>query len=201
MTRARVLCVEDDPAIADLLVEVLSDEGFAVTVAATGPDGFARLAEETPDAVVCDIDLPGYDGLELLRRARASAGPPVPFVFLTAFGRRENQIEARRLGCDDFVTKPVDFELLLAVLANVLQRAAAQDAPPPAAPAPAGLTAREREILSWVARGKSSADIAQIVGIAERTVNFHVERVMRKLEVSSRMQAAIACVRHGLLES
>ena len=205
MKTARILCIEDDQTIADLLVEVLSEESFEVVVAASGPEGLARLSER-PDAVVCDIDLPGFDGLEILRRARKEAaasgtaiGGTIPFIFLTAFGQRENQIEARRLGCDDFITKPIDFELLIAVLQNVLQRAPAQAQDAASATASTRLTDREREIITWVSKGKSSADVAQIVGIAERTVNFHIEKVMRKLDVTTRMQAAIACVRQGLL--
>ncbi|GJE59365.1 response regulator transcription factor [Methylobacterium trifolii] len=192
--RRRILCVEDDEAIAELVHEVLTEAGFAVDLAASGPEGLAK-AGDRPDAVICDIDLPGLGGLDLLRSVR-EAGAQVPFIVLTAFGERGNQIEARRLGCDDFVTKPVDFELLLAVLHNVLQRS-----PHAARPEAAGvrLTEREREIVTWVARGKSSADIAAIVGISERTVNFHVDRVMRKLAVSTRMQAAIACIRLGLI--
>ncbi|MGU3540501.1 response regulator transcription factor [Methylobacterium sp. A54F] len=218
MSRPRILCVEDDRPIAELIEEVLAEAGFCVTVAGSGPEGLARLAGDWA-LVICDIDLPGFGGLDLLRRARAGAvpGPLPPFVFLTAFGQRANQIEARRLGCDDFVTKPVDFELLVAVLRNVIQRApgpagrnGAVQAIEPAAgdPAPAGpatgnvrLTAREREIVTWVSRGKSSADVAQIVGISERTVNFHIENVMRKLGVATRMQAAITCLTQGLIEA
>jgi DNA-binding NarL/FixJ family response regulator len=202
VSEAQILCIEDDPNIAELLVEVLSDEGFRVLIAASGPEGVARLSDR-PDAVICDIDLPGFDGFETLRRARAapSEAASIPFIFLTAFGRRENQIEARRMGSDDFITKPIDFELLIAVLQNVLQRAPTHTT---GANFNLGgsprLTGREREIVTWVSSGKSSADIAQILGIAERTVNFHIEKVMRKLNVATRTQAAVACVRRGLLD-
>jgi DNA-binding NarL/FixJ family response regulator len=202
VSEAQILCIEDDPNIAELLVEVLSDEGFRVLIAASGPEGVARLGDR-PDAVICDIDLPGFDGFETLRRARAapSEAASIPFIFLTAFGHRENQIEARRMGSDDFITKPIDFELLIAVLQNVLQRAPTHTT---GANLNLGgsprLTGREREIVTWVSSGKSSADIAQILGIAERTVNFHIEKVMRKLNVATRTQAAVACVRRGLLD-
>lgn len=191
----RILCVEDDAAIAELIEEELVEAGFRVDWAASGPSGLKR-AGEGYDAVLCDLDLPGLGGLDLLRALRAS-GSRMPFVVLTAFSGRENQIQARRLGCDDFVPKPIDFDLLVAVLRNVLQRggAVAQDK----AFAPA-LTEREREIFTWIARGKSSADIAGIVAISERTVNFHVDKVMRKLQTATRTQAAIACVRLGLIE-
>jgi DNA-binding NarL/FixJ family response regulator len=200
VSEAQILCIEDDPNIAELLVEVLSDEGFRVLIATSGPEGVARLSDR-PDAVICDIDLPGFDGFETLRRARAapSAAASIPFIFLTAFGHRENQIEARRMGSDDFITKPL-ISFLIAVLLNVLQRA-----PTHATEANLNLggfprlTEREREIVTWVSRRKSSADIARILGIAERTVNFRIEKVMRKLNVATRTQAAIACVRRGLL--
>jgi DNA-binding response OmpR family regulator len=108
VSEAQILCIEDDPNIAELLVEVLSDEGFRVLIATSGPEGVARLSGR-PDTVICDIDLPGFDGFETLRRARAapSAAASIPFIFLTAFGHRENQIEARRMGSDDFITKPL----------------------------------------------------------------------------------------------
>ena len=191
----RILCVEDDAAIAELIEEELVEAGFRVDWAATGPSGLERVREGY-DVVLCDLDLPGLGGLDLLRALRTS-GSRTPFVVLTAFSGRENQIEARRLGCDDFVPKPIDFDLLVAVLRNVLQRGGpvAQDK----ASAPV-LTEREREIFTWIARGKSSADIAGIVAISERTVNFHVDRVMRKLQVATRMQATIVCVRLGLIQ-
>lgn len=191
----RILCVEDDAAIAELIQEVLVEAGFRVDRVATGPAGIARLGGGY-DAILCDLDLPGLSGLDVLRSLRET-GSRTPFVVLTAFSGRENQIEARQLGCDDFVPKPIDFDLLVAVLRNVLQRSGTPAHDRTAGPA---LTEREREIFTWIARGKSSADIAGIVAISERTVNFHVDRVMRKLQVATRMQATIACVRLGLIE-
>lgn len=194
MSQTRILCVEDDPEIADLVCEVLGEEGFAVDRAATGPDALDRL-QARPAAVVCDIELPGFDGLELLRRARARGTTP-PFIFLTAFGGRRNQIEARRLGCADFVTKPIDFELLMAVLRNVLERAPARKA----APGPTvQMTEREKEIIKLVSQGKTSLEIAQILAISERTTNFHIGNVMKKLNVTSRVQAAVIALSMGLL--
>ncbi len=194
MTR-RILCIEDDPDIAELTNEVLAEAGFRVDLAITGMQGLARLGE-AHDAILCDIDLPGLSGLELLRALRKT-GSRTPFVLLTAFAGRENQIEARQLGCDDFVAKPIDFELLLAVLHNVLQRTAPAvgDTERPT------LTEREREVLARVVEGKSSVAIAALLGISERTVNFHVDRVMRKLNVATRTQAAITCVRLGLMSA
>ena len=203
MSGRRILCIEDDPGIAGLLAEVLTEAGFAVVPARNGLDGWRRCGAGI-DAVICDIDLPGIDGLEVLRRIRGAeldgSGPRLPFILLTAYAQRDNQIEARRLGCDDFIAKPVDFELLLAVLDNALQRAPPRrPGPDPAPPLAFALTEREREIIAWVALGKTSSEIAGILGIAERTVNFHIEKTMRKLDVTTRTQAVVACVRHGLI--
>ncbi len=97
------------------------------------------------------------------------------------------------MGADDYVTKPIDFDILLEIVKRRLSRAA------PAAPASGShdLTDREIETLTWVARGKSSSEIAEMLGISERTVNFHVENVMRKLDVVSRVQAAVVAVQSG----
>lgn len=191
--KRRILCIEDDVAIAELIDEVLTEEGFQVDLALTGTEGLTRLGGAY-DAIVCDIDLPGRSGLELLRSLRKT-GSKTPFVLLTAFSGRENQIEARRLGCDDFISKPIDFELLLAVLQNVFP----DESIGLVEPEHLTLSEREREVITLVVDGKSSVDIGALLGISERTVNFHVDRVMRKLGVSTRMQAAIACVRRGLV--
>lgn len=190
-----ILCVEDDAEIASLVSEVLIEEGFTVECAPDGPSGLARLSG-CPAAVICDIDLPGFDGLELLRRAREAGSGLPPFIFLTAYGGRRNQIEARRLGCADFVTKPIDFELLVVVLRNVLQRV---QAPGPSIASTIKMTEREREIIALVAQGKSSIDIAQILHISERTTNFHINNVMKKFNVASRVQAAVMALSLGLL--
>lgn len=119
----------------------------------------------------------------------------VPFIFLTAFSQRTHQLQARQLGCDDYVTKPIDFELLIAIIRHRL--AAAEKG---TEKSEFRLTEREIEVLTWVARGKSSADIATILEISERTVNFHLDNAMRKAGVATRVQAAVKCALLGLIE-
>lgn len=197
MPKPHILCIEDDPGTAELIVEVLEEEGFEVGVARNGLDGLAALAH-CPDLVLCDIDMPDLSGLEVLAsiRERDLLPPEVPFVFITAFSQRSYQVQAQQLGCDDFVTKPLDFELLVAMLRNRLAKAAG----PPSAAADFKLTDREGEALGWVARGKSSADIATILGVSERTVNFHIDNVIRKSGVATRVQAAVKCALLGLIK-
>jgi DNA-binding NarL/FixJ family response regulator len=194
--RPRILCIEDDPATVDLLVEVLEDEGFETVVAMDGTEGVRQFSTQ-PDLILCDIDMPHMTGFEVLGafHKEASQLHNVPFLFITAYGGRETHLQARRLGCDDFITKPLDFELLVEIIRNRLAQRSKQG------PVDFLLTEREIEALTWVAKGKSSTDIAVLMNVSERTVNFHVNNVIRKLGVATRVQAAIRCAMLGLIET
>jgi DNA-binding NarL/FixJ family response regulator len=196
MSMPRLLCIEDDPDTCELLIEVLSAEGFTVSTVLTAQEGLSALATR-PDLVLCDIDLPDATGFEILAKIRSDNLMPIgiPFIFLTAYSQRSHQLEARQLGCDDYVTKPIDFELLIAIIRHRL--AAAEKEPEKSE---LRLTEREIQVLTWVARGKSSADIATILEISERTVNFHLDNAMRKAGVATRVQAAVKCAMLGLIE-
>src|SRR3954466_4843196 len=144
----RILCVEDDQETSSLLAEALLELGYTVELASDGEIGFARIVAERPDLVVCDVRMPRMSGFELLEKVSA-AGPVfarMPFVFLTALEDRENELVGRRLGADDYLTKPVDFELLGVVLENRLRRAEGR-----IGPSQLHLTEREKEVLTWVA--------------------------------------------------
>lgn len=192
-----LLCIEDDPDTCELLAEVLTAEGFGVSTVTSGEAGLSALAAR-PDLVLCDIDLPDVSGFDILAKTRAGnlLPPGVPFIFLTAFSQRSHQLQARQLGCDDYVTKPIDFELLIAIVRHRLTAAGDRNAEK----SDLHLTERELQVLTWVARGKSSSDIATILGISERTVNFHLDNAMRKAGVATRVQAAVKCALLGLIE-
>ena len=191
----KVLCIEDQRDTLELLAEVLAEAGYDPVVAQDGIEGVRKLGEQ-PDLVLCDVDLPHLTGFGVLRELRKSPGAVhrIPFLFITAYGSRQNHLTARRLGCDDFITKPVDFELLLEIVRNRLASGTRLEQ------VPVTLTEREIEALTWVARGKSSADIATLLSVSERTVNFHVNNVIQKLGVATRVQAAIRCALLGLIE-
>jgi len=194
--RPRILCIEDDPATVDLLVEVLEDEGFETVVAMDGIEGIRQFSTQ-PDLILCDIDMPHMTGFEVLGAFRKDASQlhNVPFLFITAYGGRETHLQARRLGCDDFIAKPLDFELLVEIIRSRLAQRSKQES------VDFLLTDREIEALTWVAKGKSSTDIAVLMNVSERTVNFHVNNVIRKLGVATRVQAAIRCAMLGLIET
>ncbi|KJV10502.1 LuxR family transcriptional regulator [Elstera litoralis] len=190
---ARLLCIEDDPDTRALLVEELEEAGYDVRAAADGADGLTEALSFRPDLILCDVMLPRLSGFDLLEKYGALVPNVPPFIFLTALTDRDNVLRGRRLGADDYVTKPIDFDILIEIVKRRLSRAA----PAAATPGSHELTDREIETLTWVARGKSSSEIAEMLGISERTVNFHVENVMRKLDVVSRVQAAVVAVQSG----
>lgn len=118
---ARVLVVEDDPNLAEVVARYLAREGYGVETAADGVTGLERAVATLPDVVVLDLMLPGLDGLELFRRLRTIA--PIPVVMLTARGGEEDRIAGLELGADDYLGKPFSPRELMARVKAVLRRA------------------------------------------------------------------------------
>src|SRR6202050_1873080 len=121
-TSVRVLVVDDEPSLAELLSSVLRYEGWEVRTAANGADAVRIGREFKPDAVVLDIMLPDFNGLEVLRRMRSEV-PHVCVLFLTAKDAVEDRVAGITAGGDDYVTKPFSLEEVLARLRGLLRRA------------------------------------------------------------------------------
>ena len=122
-----VLVVDDEVNIAELIAMALRYEGWQVGTAHTGSRAVAAAKEQRPDAVVLDVMLPDFDGLEVMRRLRA-ADPDVPVLFLTARDAVEDRIAGLTAGGDDYVTKPFSLEEVVARLRGLMRRAGAQRA-------------------------------------------------------------------------
>jgi DNA-binding response OmpR family regulator len=118
---ARVLIIEDDPNVADVVTRYLEREGYAVETVADGAAGLQRALDDPPDLVVLDLMLPSLGGLEVCRRLRAAA--PVPVIMLTARGEEADRITGLELGADDYVAKPFSPRELTARVKVVLRRA------------------------------------------------------------------------------
>ena len=121
-TPVRVLVVDDEPSLAELLASVLRYEGWTVRTAGNGADAVRTAREFRPDAVVLDIMLPDFNGLEVMRRLRAEI-PQVCVLFLTARDAVEDRVAGITAGGDDYVTKPFSLEEVLARLRGLLRRA------------------------------------------------------------------------------
>ncbi len=197
-TRKKVLCIEDDRETAALIAEELVERGFEVSVAHDGRAGFAAILKNMPDLVLSDISMPVMSGFEVLERLTALEPrfAKMPFVFLTALTDRDNELKGRQLGADDSVTKPIDFDVLTTIINARLAGVARWELWPKLVQ----LNDREVETLTWVARGKTSAEIAQILGLTKRTVDFHIDNARTKLGAATRTQAVIKAATGRLIE-
>jgi DNA-binding response OmpR family regulator len=121
----RILVVEDDPTVNEVVTRYLLREGFAVESVADGRLAVERATTSPPDLMVLDLMLPGLDGLEVFRRVRASA--PIPVIMLTARGDEHDRVTGLELGADDYVGKPFSPRELTARIKSVLRRAEGRD--------------------------------------------------------------------------
>jgi DNA-binding response OmpR family regulator len=196
--RKKILCIEDDRETAALVVEELDDRGFEAIAAHDGHEGFVAILKKMPDLVLCDVNMPIMSGFEVLERLIDIAPRlgRIPFVFLTAMTDRDNELRGRRLGADDYVTKPIDFEMLYTIINARLAGVARNETWPKLIL----LNDREIETLTWVARGKTSLQIAKILDLSKRTIDFHLDNAREKLGAATRTQAAIKAAVGRLIE-
>jgi DNA-binding NarL/FixJ family response regulator len=141
--------------------------------------------------------MPGMSGFSVLERLTALEPrfQGMPFVFLTALADPETELKGWQLGADDYVTKPVDYDVLAALITARLAGVARSAIWPKLAE----LSEREVETLTWAARGKTFAEIGEILGLSKRTVEFHLENARRKLGVPTRTQALIKAAQGHLI--
>jgi CheY-like chemotaxis protein len=112
--RKKILCLEDDRETAKLIAEELTERGFCVVIAYDGRVGLDAILRRIPDLVLCDVGLPEMSGFEVLASVneRLPRLNRIPFVFLTGFSDCHHELQGRNLGADDYVTKPIDFDIL-----------------------------------------------------------------------------------------
>ncbi|MEJ2465740.1 MAG: response regulator transcription factor [Candidatus Thiodiazotropha sp.] len=118
----KILLIDDDVALCELLTEYLASEGFTVDSVHTGPDGVSRATAESWDAVVLDVMLPGMNGFDVLKQIQTHSN--VPVLMLTARGEDTDTVLGLELGADDYVAKPCSPRVLVARLRNLLRRKA-----------------------------------------------------------------------------
>ncbi|QUH04561.1 response regulator transcription factor [Saccharopolyspora erythraea] len=210
----RLIIADDQPATRDGLRMLLAGEpGIDLLGAAVdGRDLVAMARHRRPDVVLTDIRMPGMDGLAAIRELTA-LDPAPSVVALTTFDVDEYLFGALQAGAVGFLLKDSDPALFVEGLRAAHQgqglidpqvtrrlvRRFADTSPRPATPALGALTPRETEVLRLLAQGLTNSDIAGTLFIALGTVKLHVARILDKLEVRTRVQAAIYAHRHGLV--
>lgn len=168
-TPIRILAVDDEPSIVELLSMAMRYEGWEVTTAATGTEAVQAARETRPDAIVLDMMLPDFDGMEVMRRIRTEQ-PDLPIIFLTAKDGVTDRIAGLTAGGDDYVTKPFSLEEVIARMRGLLRRSGATETRPGSqlvvgdlmldedshevsrAGEPIALTATEFELLRYLMR-------------------------------------------------
>jgi two-component system nitrate/nitrite response regulator NarL len=209
----RLLVVDDHPLFRRGLVALLSaDPSLAVAgEAADAGEAVRRAAELQPDVVLLDNHLPGATGIQSLPGLKEAA-PRARIVLLTVSEDEQDLQAALRGGASGYLLKTIEGDLLSQAIHRVMRgepavspemmgklvaavqagSAAAPAASAPIADAAAQLSPREQEVLRQIARGASNKEIARALNIAETTVKIHVQHILRKLGVGSRVQAAVA---------
>lgn len=215
MKPIRVLIVDDHTLFRSGIKLLLQrQDGFEVVgEAGDGLEGVKRAKQLKPDVVLLDLHMPGTSGLEAIPLLRDEV-PQTQVIMLTVSEDAEDLLEALRAGARGYLLKNIETDFLL----ESIRRAAAGESvmssqmagkladamrmPQKAGASEAGpekLTPREREIIVMLARGASNKEIARLLDLAESTVKIHVQGILRKLNLASRVQAAVYAVEHGLV--
>lgn len=183
-----VFIVDDDAAVLNAFSRLLRVSGYAVR---TFPSAQSLLDQDTtdlPGCLVLDVAMPGLNGLELQRALIAAHGDR-PTIFVSGESDVPMSVQAMKLGAIDFLTKPVDDEVLLSAIRVAIgkdqQMRAARTELKVFLDRFATLTQREREVLQQVVVGRLNKQIAADLGIVEKTIKVHRHRVMEKMQVTS----------------
>ena len=212
----RVLIVDDHLVVREGLQLILGLEADVTVVGEAGDGATAvRLAGELrPDVVLMDLRMPGMDGLEAIGHIRAD-WPQIAIIILTTYNEDALLRQGLQAGAHSFLLKDTDRETLfrtfraaargeMLLQPEILQRALGTRPAAGAAggaPASEGLTEREMMVLTAVARGERSKEIANRLGVAERTVKAHLTNIYNKLGVDSRAAAVATAIQRGILPS
>lgn len=210
----KVLLIDDHTLFRVGLEGLLASRGIEIVASVNTGQECLRLIEElTPHVVLLDMRMPGFDGLSVLKTIREHT-QELPVVMLTTSTEENDLLESLRAGAQGYLLKDMEpDELVLALrdivegktvvapdLAPILARAV-QGKPPEQVEKEispfAELTPRETEILGLLAEGQSNKAIARNLGISDGTVKLHVKAILRKLDVHSRVEAAVMAVEHG----
>ena len=205
----RIVVVDDHTLFRRGITALLGGvPGFAIVgEAADGLEGIRVVAALQPDVVLLDLNMPGISGIEALQAILRSA-PGMPVVMLTVSEDAADLMAALKAGAQGYLLKNIDSDFLVdsvrraaageSVMSPEMQAKLLRELRGGGAPVLPALSPREREILALIARGASNKEIARTLDVAESTVKIHVQHILRKLELTSRVQAAVWAIEHGI---
>ena len=195
--------VDDDASFRAAIGELLKACGYRVVLHGSAVQLLATPLGGEPACILLDVQMPDVDGPQAQARL-AQLGNRIPIVFLSGHGDIPTSVRAIRAGAEDFLTKPVRKEELLAAIERALaqgERIRAQDQRMAAMRTlVAQLTPREREVFNLLVRGKPHKQIAYALGTTERTIKLHRHNLMQKCQVTSLADLTVIAERLGLLQ-
>lgn len=191
----KILIVDDDKDLQSVLSDTIKLEGYEAIVADDGRKALKEIRSHSPDLILLDVKLPGMDGIKVLEEIK-KIDKNLIVIMLTGYGDIKDAVQAMKLGAFDYITKPFKDGEIVANIKNALQVKCLSRKKYIAT-----LSLREKEVLNWLKKGKTSWDISVILGISERTVNFHINNIMQKLDAVSRTHAVAIAIEAELIDS
>ncbi|MBS1152244.1 MAG: DNA-binding response regulator, LuxR family [Myxococcaceae bacterium] len=212
----RIFVVEDQPALLRNLLKVLATfpELQVVGSAQDGESGVEQVVELKPHLLLLDLELPGIDGIEVTRRVKRRA-PEVEVLILTSFDNEQKVYEAIQAGASGYLVKRVGPEKIRSGIKEVMEGGTVIEAviakrfwnyfqsvqAKPAAPTnPWNLSPLEFDVLRFVAKGLSNAEVGHVMTLERRTVRTHLSHIYRKMGVNSHVEAVVLALKAGIVE-
>jgi DNA-binding NarL/FixJ family response regulator len=204
ITKIRILIVDDHPIMRVGIAAIIEATPDMTTVAqaGSGEEAVELFEKYLPDITLMDLRLPGMSGVDAIRTLMARY-PSAKFVVLTTYEGDEDIHQALAAGARSYIIKGMPHEALVSALRRV--HTGGRFLPPPVSRAlnsripNSDLSAREREVLELIARGRSNKEIASDLGITESTVKCHVSVILMRLNVTDRTQAVVTALQRGLV--
>lgn len=189
--RCAILCIEDEAQLRRDIKDELVEAGYEVVEAENGQQALDKLEHFCPDLVLCDISMPSLNGYDVLKHLQEKGAnyAEIPFIFLSALADPRHIINGKRLGADDYLIKPIDYDLLLATVeARLRQIERIRSTRPTEPTAPDfttlaqsySLTPAEIRITRALTQGRKLTQIASDLSVSRSTVAFHIRSIFQK---------------------
>jgi len=216
LQKVRVFVVEDQPALQKNLLKALATfpEIEVVGAAMEGEAGLEQMAKTDPDLVLLDLELPGIDGIEVTKRLKRR-GSKTEVLILTSFDDEQKVYEAIQAGASGYLVKRVGPEKIRKAIQDVMEGGTVLEAiiakrfwnyfqsiqaKPDTAQNPWNLSPVEFDVLRYVAKGLSNAEVGRVMTLERRTVRTHLGHIYRKMGVNSHVEAVVMALKAGIVE-
>jgi DNA-binding NarL/FixJ family response regulator len=202
----RLLVVDDDPNLVLLVKDYLEFRGYEVVAASNGLEALEVMRRLTPDLIICDVMMPEMDGYTFVQTLRSDRATDwIPVIFLSARGQTADRVRGLNAGADAYLVKPFEPEELVAQVEatlkhteRLLQMQGAPVQPVIRLDREVELTPTETKVLQYVARGMSNREIAEVMGVSQRTIESHVSNMLSKTGLHNRTELASWAIESGL---